>query len=252
MRTRHARLLEELKRAGQLRVADVAKRYEVSTMTIRRDLEELEQQGLIVRTHGGAVPAGRVRLLGWSGPSSSTTPTKAAIGALGASLVEPGQTVMIDTGTTALEVARHLPQNIGLTIATTSLLVAQELYASSIGVLLLGGLLRREFPSLYGPVTESNLMDLHVDIGFVGCDGADSATGFYTADVHLSNLERQMVEAADKRVVVTESAKFARRAFVRYAGVEELHLLVTDPALSPEDHSRLEERGLKILYTDGE
>ena len=215
-------------------------------MTIRRDLSELEGKGLVIRTHGGAIraPSGASRASSLRCPGAS--PIKAAIGRAAAMLVESGQTIMVDTGTTALEVARSLPQDPSLTVATTSLWVAQILQASPMQVLVLGGLLGKQSPSLYGPLTERILGDLHVDLLFIGCDGADSLEGFYTADVHLASLERAMIRSAARVVVVTESYKFGQRAFVRYATVDQVDLLVTDASLGREDRARLREVGLSI------
>ncbi|MCL5103806.1 MAG: DeoR/GlpR family DNA-binding transcription regulator [Armatimonadetes bacterium] len=247
MDTRKTAILELLEQARQVNVRELAIRFAVSEMTVRRDLDELQKQGLALRTHGGAVSTGRLRFIQMGLPNYQATQIKAAIGKLAAGLVAPGQTVMIDTGTTALEVARHLPQDMGITVATTSLCVAQDLYDSSVNVLLLGGFLRHEFPSVYGPMTEKLLNDLRVDVLFIGCDGADSRTGFYSNDLHISSLEQAMIRIADKVVVVTESGKFGRRAFARYATVDQVHTLITDSQLSPVDREQMEENGIAIL-----
>jgi len=225
----------------------LAARFGVSEMTIRRDLAMLESEGLLVRTHGGAVSAGKLRFLQSAIPNYEASPLKGAIGAAAARLVTPGQTVMIDTGTTAMEVARHLPQDEEITVITTSLCVAQELYGSPIRLLLLGGFLRREFPSTYGPLTENTLGHLHVDMLFMGCDGADSTDGFYSSDLHVANQEQSMIRIAERVVVVTASRKFGHRAFSRYARVPEVHAVVTDAGLSAEDRAKLEEQGVHII-----
>lgn len=247
MNERQTTILELVREKPGIKVGELAEHFGVSPMTIRRDLTNLASQGLLIRTHGGAIPP----ILAQP-PALAPHPTapKAAIGRLAATLVQRGQTVMVDTGTTALEVARHLPANWDLTVATTSLGVAEALYPSSIQVLVLGGLLKKGFPSLYGPLTESNLAALHVDILFIGCDGADSRAGFYTADVHLSSVEQAMIRSAERVVVVTESIKFGRRAFVRYATPDQVDMVVTDDHLSAEDRLNLEERGITVLIAD--
>ncbi|MCE5197399.1 MAG: DeoR/GlpR family DNA-binding transcription regulator [Armatimonadota bacterium] len=247
MDTRKTTILELLEQAQQVNIRELALRFNVSEMTIRRDLDELERQGLAVRTHGGAVSTGKLRFLQMGLPNYQATQTKAAIGELAAGLVTPGQTVMVDTGTTALEVARHLPQNADITVATTSLCAAQDLYNSSIKILILGGFLRNDFPSVYGPLTEKLLNDIHVDVLFIGCDGADSETGFYSNDLHISSLEQAMIRIANRVVVVTESSKFGSRAFARYATVDQVHTVVTDSLLLPTDKAHLEERGVDVM-----
>ncbi len=250
MNSRQTTILNTLGQHERVSVRELAAQFGVTEMTVRRDLRELEAQGLLVRTHGGGLAMGKIRFLNSAFPHYAVTPEKAAIGKVAAGLVQPGQTVMVDTGTTALEVARHLPANAGITVATNSLCVAQELYGSPLNVLLLGGFLRREFPSLYGPLTEQMLNGFHVDFLFMGCDGADSADGFYTADLHVSSLEQAMMRIANHIVVVTEHAKFGRKAFARYARPEEVHTLVTDAGVSDIDRATLEGQGVRVVIAN--
>lgn len=250
MDRRKAAIVDILGGAEQVSVRDLAQRFAVSGMTIRRDLDELEKLGMVVRTHGGAVSSGKLRFIHGAQPDFEVSPAKAAIGKRAAAMVNPGQTVMVDTGTTALEAARNFPRNPGITVVTTSLGVAQELYRSNLTVLLLGGFLRTEFPSVYGPMTEKLLGEIRVDTLFIGCDGASADDGFYTNDLHVASLEQAMTRIASQVVVVTESAKFGRRAFSRYATVTEVHTVITDSGISPEDKRSLEERGANVILAD--
>jgi DeoR/GlpR family transcriptional regulator of sugar metabolism len=249
--SRQITMLDELRRAGRLSIRDLAQQYAISEMTARRDLAVLEAQGLLVRTHGGGVAADRLRFMQTALAHYTAPPEKAAIGRHAAALVQPGQTIMLDAGTTALEVARHLPHDASLTVATSSLCVAQELYGTPVTVILFGGMLRKDFPSLYGPLTEEMLRHFHVDTLFIGCDGARSDAGFYTADVHLASLERAMMQIADRVVVVTESTKFGHSAFSRIAAIEDVHTLVTDTGLAEMDRDRLAARGMTIVLAEG-
>lgn len=251
MNTRQTAILDLLRNEQRLSVRELAKRFTVTEMTIRRDLDALEAQGFLVRTHGGGMPTGKLRFAHSAFPQFDTSPMQRAIGQAAAKLVQPGQTIMVDTGTTALEVARHLPQDANITVATTSLCVAQALYGSPLNVLIFGGFLRKEFPSLYGPLTEKMLEGFHVDILFMGCDGAD-AEGFYTGDLHISQLEQAMIRIADRTIVVTESQKFGHRAFVRYAVPTDIHTLVTDNGLPEQDRLALEEQGLHVVAVTAE
>lgn len=247
MKLRHATILNFLKEEQQVNVRDLAGRLAVSEMTVRRDMARLEEQGFLVRTHGGGVTTGKLNFLHSSMPEMNVSAEKTAIGRTAASLVTPGQTVMLDAGTTALQVATNIPQDTGITIVTVSLCVAQALYGSGLDILLLGGYLRKEFPSLFGPMTEKALADFHVDILFAGCDGASSTEGFYIGDLYLSNLEKAMIRIANRVVVVAESSKFSKRAFVRYAKPEDINCVVTDSGLSGEDRMTLEEQGVTVI-----
>jgi len=247
MNTRQSEIIDLLREKERVDVAGLAEHFHVSTMTIRRDLSLLEEEGLLVRTHGGGILSGKLHFLQHAFPHYSVSSQKAAIGKLAASLVTPGSKVMLDTGTTTLEVARNLPKDSNLTVATTSLCVLQELYGSPLQVLLFGGYVRKEFPSLYGPLTEAMMKSFHVDILFIGCDAADSKAGFYTSDLHLSSLEQGMITIATRVVVVTESSKFGHKSFVRFATPEQVHTLVTDSGLSVADRTNLEGQGVGIL-----
>jgi|LSQX01.2.fsa_nt_gb DeoR/GlpR family transcriptional regulator of sugar metabolism len=245
---RQSEIVELLESGHRVSVGELAQRFGVSNMTIRRDLSHLEEQGLVVRTHGGGVATGSLRFLHALLSRREASPLKTAIGRRAARLIEPGQTIMVDTGTTALEVARRVPPDTSITVVTSSLLVAEELFGGPAKVLLLGGLLGSELPSVYGPLTESTLAGLQVDLLFMGCDGADSREGFYTADVHLSSLEQAMIRSAQRVVLVTESEKFRQRALVRTAPPEAIHTLVTDRGLSAEDEANLAEAGVRIMF----
>lgn len=250
MNSRQSEIVDLLEKSERIDTRRLAERFEVSRMTIQRDLRMLENQGFLVRTHGGGMPAGKLRFLQSAFPHYTVSPQKAAIGKLAATLVTPGQTLMIDAGTTSLEVARNLPRNSNITVATTSLCVLQELYGSPMQLLLLGGYVRNDFPSLYGPMTEGMLKSFHVDNLFIGCDGADSKTGFYTSNLLISSLEQEMITIASQVILVTESWKFGRKGFVRFAKPEQVHTLVTDAGLSPPNRKALADSGVNILIAE--
>lgn len=252
MNQRQTDIVNVLREDERVSVKDLALRHSVAEMTIRRDLDYLEREGLVTRTHGGAATAGRLRFLQSAFPHYHPSPEKTAIGKAAAALVGPGEIIMVDAGTTTLEVVRHLPKDPTITIATVSLCVAQELYGSPLNVLLLGGFLHREFPGVYGPMTETNLRELRANTLFMGCDGADSQDGFYMADMHISRVEQAMIKVADRVVVVTESTKFGRRAFTRYAEPHDIHTLITDDRISKQDKNNLEDRGVRVIIAGEE
>ena len=246
MNARQLAIIEQLHGKTRVNVKDLASCFGVSEMTIRRDLIALETHGTLVRTYGGGAALTGATTLA-TPPAPTRNARKAAIGQLAAGLVQPGQTIMVDTGTTALEVALHLPHDSRITVATTSLRVAEAMSHTPLQVLLLGGFLRKESQTLYGPLTEHMLSILHVDFLFIGCTGANSEDGFYVTDLLLFSQLQAMMRIADRLVVVTESRKFGRRSFVRYAQLGEVHTLVTDDGLSAPDRANLEEHGVRIL-----
>jgi DeoR/GlpR family transcriptional regulator of sugar metabolism len=252
LNTRQSEIVDLLQKQERVTVRQLVEQFDVSPVTIRRDMAALEGQGFLIRTHGGGLPTGKLRLLQRAFSHFSVSPQKAAIGKLAAKQVQSGQTVMVDSGTTALEVARNLPRDMDIAVATTSIWVAQELYGASFRLVLFGGFIREGFPSTYGPLTEAMLKDFHVDVLFVGCEGADSKEGFYTTDLRTISLEQQMISISGRVIVVTESQKFGRKAFVRYATMDQIDALVTDSGLSPADRKNLENLGIKVLIAEEE
>jgi len=233
---------ERLQREPQVTIHELASRFAVSTMTIRRDLEKLEAQGVVVRTCGGALA---VRA---AGTPEQASPAKQAIGRLAASLAQPGQTVLVDAGTTTLEVVRHLPNNADITLVTNSLAAAGQ--GAGMRVLLLGGYLSEDNVRVHGPLTEACLAQLHADILFVGCVGASSSGGFYMSDLYLTSNVRAMMQAAGRVAVVAESAKFNQRSLSCYALPGEVHYVITDDGLAAADRDALEEQGVTVLIAN--
>ncbi len=230
---RHRRILELLARDGEVSVQQLSSLFAVTPMTIRRDLEALEREGRLTRTHGGAVYSQRAVIeFAFLERGREHQAEKQAIAREAARLVEPGMRLVLDTGTTSLAVAHRLTGTPRLTVLTTSLAIASALHAhENIELILLGGNVRRSSPDLTGPLTEENLARFRVDIAFVGCDGAD-ATGAYTTDMAVARVTRAMIGCARRVVLVADSSKFGREAFVRYAAWENFQQVITDGGLT--------------------
>lgn len=196
MPQRQRAIRELLSAEHQLQIPELARRFAVSTMTIRRDLAALEAEGILLRTFGGgvAVPAATAQSFPIAHCGSLV---KQAIGLCAAGLVQPGQTVIVDAGTTTLEVVRHLPREAEVTLVTNSLSAAQEMLGTGMRVLLLGGYLSTDEVRIFGPLTEACLANLHADLLFVGCVGASATHGFYMSDLYLTSNVQAMVRAAN-------------------------------------------------------
>ncbi len=251
MTTRKAAILDVVQNGQVVNVQALASQFGVTEKTIFGDLEELSKDGFLVFANSGGVLAMARSRHGEDAIDDSSS-RKRAIGKLAASLIRPRNTVMVDGGTTTLEVARHAPLDEGIVVATTSLCVAQLLHSSEIDVVVLGGLVRKDYPSTYGPATEAALSSFHVDILFLDCDGVHSVDGLYTTEMRLSTLEKAMIRVADRVVLVTESCKFGRRGFIQFAAPGDIHAVVTDDRLSREDRANLAEQGVQVLIAEAE
>ncbi len=244
-RQRQALILEHLARAGGVRVSDLVQILSVSDMTVRRDLEVLEQRGLLDKVHGGATLRrdGSTDEPGFQAKSVRELVEKDAIGARAVELVEPGSAVAVTAGTTTYALARHLTQVQDITVVTNSIPVANVFFEADLGqtVLLTGGL-RTVSDALVGPVAVAALQDLHVDLLFMGVHGMDTAAGFTTPNLMEADTNRAMVAAAGRLVVVADHTKWGIVGLSRIARLDDASVLVTDSGISPLARDTLADR----------
>jgi DeoR family glycerol-3-phosphate regulon repressor len=231
---RRRRILTSLQRSPAITTDEFAAELGVSPETVRRDLIELERRGMLRRVHGGAASLARLARLApeesaYSERVLEQSEAKRAIGAAAAVLVASGQTVVIDVGTTSLEVARALPHDLRATIATPSLLVAAELSARPhVEVLVAGGRVRSGDLACSGAETVDFFRDLHAEIAFLG-SGAISPTAGLT-DYHRDEVptKRVIIANAERVLVLADSSKFDRSAPYRVCDLSDLDGIVTD------------------------
>ena len=251
MDLRKKTILGMIQRTGKLELHAAARELGVSEMTVRRDLRALEKEKLLVQIRGGAIP-----LPANYDPENVFSELNDVKFALAEALyrrILPCETMFIGTGTTCLAFAKIMARRslLPATIVTNSLSVASALFQRRCKVILLGGELRSKSMDLVGPAAEKTLEEYHVEWLISGCDGAFADYGFYTSDVSLSNLEKKTISIADRSAIVTESGKFGRRSLTRFASLEDIDLLVTDPGLTAEDEDKLVSHGIEVVKTDG-
>ncbi len=232
MNSRQKTLLEKLHKLGRLSIEEEAVVFDVAPMTIRRDIQFFEAQGLAIRTHGGAVPRISEPMQIFTQPEASTAQKRIARKVI--EMIPAECTVMLSNGSTTLEVARQLAaSDLRICVITNSLPIAAVLFQTKIQVVLTGGTLRGNSLDLAGPVTEKNLDEYYIDILITGCDGV-SQDGFFTRDLNLAEMEKKSVKKSAKTIVVTESHKFNKPAFVKFASLDEVSAIITDKRL-PDD-----------------
>lgn len=227
---RHRDIIGLLHERGECSVEDLARAFAVSPMTIRRDLGALAETGQVIRTHGGAAAAEQVMFeFQFLRRAKLHADAKDRIGAAAAQLVRDGQSVLLDSGTTTLCIARHLRDRSSITVITTSLPIASVLqHAAGVQTLLLGGYVRREAPDLQGPLTESNLDSLRADIAFIGADGIDENGTVYNASLTVARMLSRMIAAAREVYVVADRSKLGRTALASFGRLAEFNGLITD------------------------
>lgn len=246
-RRRH--ILARLEAAPECQVRELAAGFGVSEMTVRRDLDALAAAGRLIRTHGGAAPAaGVVFHFQFLERMREQAAAKAAIAAAAAARVPDGATVMLDSGTTTLAVARALRGKPGLTVVTTSLPVASELqHCEAIGVILLGGSMRRDAPDLGGALALRALEGLHADLAFLGADAVDARGVCYHASADVAHLVGAMAAAADRVYVVADHTKIGRTALARTGTLTRWAGLICDRGLDAAAARRLRRQGVTVM-----
>ena len=242
---------EALSQEQEVSIARLAQECGVSEMTIRRDLTKLEESGEVQRTHGGALPSERMLFeFDFASRRSENRAAKQAIAAEALKLIEPGQRLILDNGTTALELAMLLRDFKDLTVVTPSLAVAAALqFSEGIETILLGGVLRRGKPELTGLVTEKMLEMFAVDIAFQGADGIDTDGTLYTGDPRVAEVDRKIRAQAEKTYVLATSGKIGRTALIVHGSLKEAEALITDAGLSAAYRAALKKAGVKLIIS---
>lgn len=233
---------------GRVLVEELSRSLGISRITIRKDLNYLQGRGVLQRTHGGALLPGNGAL---SDPSlhekeGRHSQEKLRVASAAASLVQEGQCVLLDSGTTTTAIARALKRFSRLTIITNAVNIAGELSATDFEVILTGGSLRKNSFSLVGPLAEDMLHDMHADILFLGVDGFDLDVGLTTPNLMESRVNRAMVKASATVVAVCDSTKFNRRSLSRIVDVAAVHHVITDSGLPEHTAEALRAAGIKL------
>ncbi len=250
--TRRRQLLERISRQGFATLEELVKSLGVSESTVRRDLESLDLAGSVKRTHGGAVYAGDVRAMPAFDERTETAITeKQAIGRATADMLEDGDTVLLDGGTTTLEVARAL---IGrrIQVVTNSLPIAQLVASSQqIDLILIGGYVYPRTGGALGPLAVATMQGIRVRKAILGAGGI-MPDGIYNSNLLLVETERRMMACGQEVVIVADSSKFGKLALSRLCGLEEVARLVTDPRAPEEYRTMLEAAGVAVHIASAE
>jgi len=245
---RHRRIHELLREQRVVRVSVLSEQLGVSEVTIRRDLEVLERRGMLERTHGGAVATQWVRSEPAYRDAASTNPIeKRLIGAAAAALVEQGDALYLNGGTTTLQVFRHLRAT-GLKVATNHVGIALEAADRDVELLLLGGHYRAPSNSVVGPFATEALRRTHATKAFIGVEGISVGSGLTTPVAAEAEIARVMIEQTRGRVlVVADHSKIGTVADFVIAPLDEVDALVVDGGCSEAYRQRLTEAGIEVI-----
>ncbi len=249
--SRRAKILDELESKGQVSVSELSNMFDISEVTIRNDLSQLEKQNMLIRARGGAI---KIKFLRMSiDPSISDKQKefqkeKQLIAKEAIKLIEEGDTIVLDSGTTTTEIAKNLEQFKNLTIITNALNIASILSEyEGINIFMPGGSLRKKSLSLVGPLADENFEKFYCDKLFLGADGFNTSHGLSTPNSEEAHLNQIMIKISKKVIVVADSRKFDRRRFAFIGPISNIDVVITDSGIKEEDKTRLEKNGVKVI-----
>jgi len=245
---RHELILKKLGEDGYVNVTDLSQEFHVSLVTIRKDLKSLEEKNLLFRSHGRAIPSNpyttehHVNI-----KEKIQTDEKVRIAIAAGLILNPNESIIIASGTSVIEFARHLKPVEGLTVLTASLDTALILSENpNIDVIQLGGIVRRSSSSVVGPISEKMLAEFTFTKLFLGVDGIDLDYGLTTTNSMEVSLNKEMIKAAQKIIVLADSSKFGRKGFGRICGLEDVDQIITDSGMDKKTEKRLFELGIDV------
>lgn len=244
MNERQLAILNKVAVSPKINVASLSKEFNVSQVTIRQDLRTLESNGMLKRFHGGAMPVSDDDMMK---RLSYNFDVKSAIARQAASLVNNGETVLIESGSTNVLLAVELSKKNDVTIITNSAFISRYVRGmNNIKIILLGGDYQHESEVLVGPLTRKCLKEFHVEKVFIGVDGFNPVTGFTCVNLMRAEVARAMADQADKVIVVTDSTKFNKIGVASQFKAEEVDIVITDSSITPKDLEILKSFNIEV------
>lgn len=245
---RQDKIMQKLNESSSLKVIELAEKFNVSESTIRRDLQEMEEKGMLIRTHGGAVGKSATSFE----PSFEEKQTerhaeKVGIGSIAASMIEDGDTIILDSGTTSLEIARHITSK-DITVITNSIDIAYELsQKDNVEVIVAGGNIRKNTRAMVGYITERALNNFRVDKAFIGANGISIDDGITTPNFVEAQTKKAMISVANKVIICADSSKFNKVCFSVICPLRMVSAIITSDDLDESIIKEYKDSGAEIL-----
>ncbi|MFL0247565.1 DeoR/GlpR family DNA-binding transcription regulator [Candidatus Clostridium stratigraminis] len=250
---RHIKISELLKEKSSIKVNELSNIFKVSESTIRRDLQEMEEKGLLNRTHGGAVSKGKsIFEPSFKEKEDRKYIEKLYIGKIAAAMIEDGDTIILDSGTTTLQLANCIKAK-NITVITNSIDIASALSnRSDIELIVTGGTFRITTRALVGPISEGVLKNFKVDKAFIGANGISIKEGITTPNISEAHIKREMMKAASKVIIVADSSKFNQVSFAVVSPVTLADLIITNSDFNENVVKEYQEIGVEIIKKGNE
>ncbi len=246
---RRGRITQLIDEHGSATISVLSETMNVSAMTIRRDIAYLASQGRVIKTHGGAVSIRESTASepGYEIKARVNVEEKRCIGMAAASMIDNGETIVLDSGSTTFQIASNLKNKRNLTVVTNDLMIATSLgKMSSLSVLLIGGSIRPGVFSTVGPYAEEMLSQLSVDKVFLGADAVNATKGVMNSNPEEVPIKRLMMSAGHRAILAVDHSKFKRIGLSFVCGVGDLDMILTDKGIDDETFAALRDSGVEV------
>jgi len=253
---RQSQIAELVQGKGRISITDICEIFEVSNMTARRDLGELDRQGLLRRVHGGAIAnLGRSYEPPFQARATKSQLAKAAIGMKAADLINDGDSIALDVGTTTLEIVHGLKGKRNLTILTNAIPIANLIIDNlslevDARLILAGGIIRPRELSMIGDMPERAYQEFHVDKAFIGIGGISLEDGLTEYNIEDARIKRVLISSAREKIVVADGSKFGVTTFASVAPLDFIDKIVTDHTAPTEIVAEIRSRGVEVLVAN--
>lgn len=244
---RQQQILDRMALDGEVKLAELKETFDVTEMTLRRDLEKLEQMGLLRRTFGGAILVGKDIAL--QERTGVLMDEKLKIGLQAAQLIKSGDSIFLDGGSTTLQVAKCLKPEMNITVVTNALNIAAELQAKKMTTIMVGGILLEKTSTLVGPLASGSLAQMAFDRVFIGTTGATVRHGFSNSNMHEAEIKRLVIAQAAEVNIVMDHTKFGMKDLFSFAALTAVDRIISDRYPDHELGEAFKEASVEVLVS---
>lgn len=245
---RKKKIVSAVNEAGSLSVFELSEKLSMSPATIRRDLNDISEEGLLIRTHGGAMKVDNPVLTSFSGKAGSNENNKEAIGKMAADFVQDGDIIFLDCGSTVFKMCRHLKNRNRLKVITNSLPVVAELFdAPGISINLIGGEIDKHRQAVHGERAVQHIDQYHAHKAFIGVDGISAEKGLSAHSELEATITSAFARNADEVFLLCDSSKIEKDSYIRFGSLSMISKLFTDKDLGMQILAKLKEKGLQVV-----
>lgn len=241
-------IMKKLEQENRVLINDLSRFFNTTPVTIRKDLDTLESQGLLKRTHGGAIlQKSLFHGLKLNEKEKLNAEEKKRIADEAVKLISKGDVVILDSGSTTTQLARNMKSLKDVTVITTAVNIALELATSDLEIILTGGTLRKDSSALVGPLAEFTLNKISADLLFHGVDGVDYEIGLTTPDIIEANTSNVMMQRAGENILLVDSSKFGRRSLGVICQIKDIDKIITTKQMEKREIKKLNNLGVEVV-----